>query len=107
MLCAGTAADSAFRRLRTPGCRKGKPLRCLGGDQWYIDSLAKLGVSHIEMPAAPEREWRNIWQLPRGKCKALKLSLSPREARLWARKGALRSEVWTAGANEHRGRWAS
>ena len=35
-----------------------------------VDALSELGVRHIEMPATPERVWRNIEQLPRGRSKA-------------------------------------
>jgi carbon-monoxide dehydrogenase large subunit len=32
-----------------------------------VDALSELGVRHIEMPAAPERVWRNIRAATAGK----------------------------------------
>jgi aerobic carbon-monoxide dehydrogenase large subunit len=32
-----------------------------------VDALSELGVSHIEMPATPERVWRNIRAATAGK----------------------------------------
>ena len=55
-----------------------------------VNALSELGVRHIEMPAAPERVWRNIRTAIAGRSKALKLSLCPRELAYGSRKARSR-----------------
>ena len=50
-------------------CSISWPWSMLCGDPWHIDSLAELGMSHIEIPATPERIWQNIRAGPRGRYK--------------------------------------